>query len=107
MNNIFAGNLSFNAVKEDLIKLFEPFGSVANAVIVVKAKGESLGYGFVDMPNEAEKTAAIAALNGKEFMGRVLSVSVVVPKLKSESRPKKSSSVKKFRHRESSKFDNA
>ena len=84
MNNIFVGNLSFKATKEDVIKLFEPFGSVTNAVIMERKKGKSRGYGFVDMPNEQEKNAAIAALEGKEFMWRVLSVSQVMPKVKSE-----------------------
>jgi len=86
MNNIFVGNLSFKATKEDVIKLFEPFGSVANVVILEKKKGKSRGYGFVDMPNEEEKSAAIAALAGKEFMWRVLSVSPVIPKVKGEVR---------------------
>jgi RNA recognition motif-containing protein len=49
-----------------------------------RKKGKSRGYGFVDMPNEEEKNAAIAALKGKEFMWRVLSVSPVIPKVKSE-----------------------
>ena len=84
MNNIFVGNLSFEATKEDVIKLFEPFGTVANAVIMEGKKGKSRGYGFVDMPNEEEKNAAIAALEGKEFMWRVLSVGPVMPKVKDE-----------------------
>ena len=84
MNNIFVGNLSFQATKEDLVKLFEPFGAVANAVIMERKKGKSRGYGFVDMPNEEEKNAAITALAGKEFMWRVLSVSPVIPKVKGE-----------------------
>ena len=95
MNNIFVGNLSFQATKEDIIKLFEPFGSVANAVIMERKKGKSRGYGFVDMPNEEEKNAAIAALQGKEFMWRVLSVSVVIPKVKGEPKPKRSKPAKK------------
>ena len=91
INNIFVGNLSFKATKEDVIKLFEPFGSVANAVIMERKKGKSRGYGFVDMPNEEEKNAAIAALEGKEFMWRVLSVSPVIPKVKSEVKLKRES----------------
>jgi len=99
MNNIFVGNLSFKATKEDVVKLFEPFGMVANVVIMEGKKGASRGYGFVNMPNEEEKSAAIAALAGKEFMWRVLSVSPVAPKVKSEVKldrePKKRSKSSK------------
>lgn len=84
MNNIFVGNLSFAATKEDIKKLFEPFGVVENSVIVTRGKGESRGYGFVDMPNEEEKVKAIAALEGKDFMQRKLTVSPVTPKDKAE-----------------------
>ena len=88
MNNIFVGNLSFTATKEDVIKLFEPLGTVADVVIMEQKKHKSRGYGFVDMPNEEEKNAAIAALEGKEFMGRILSVGPVVPKAKGAKRKK-------------------
>ena len=71
------------------MKFFEPFGSVANVVIMERKKGKSRGYGFVDMPNEEQKNAAIAALEGKEFMWRVLSVSPVIPKVKSEVKLKR------------------
>jgi RNA recognition motif-containing protein len=81
MNNIFVGNLSFEATKEDVQKLFEQFGSVVNVVIMERKKGKSRGYCFVDMPNEEERNKAIAELEGKEFMWRVLSVSPVIPKV--------------------------
>ena len=90
MNNIFVGNISFKATKEDLQKLFEPFGTVSNVLIMEGKKGTSRGYGFVDMPHEDEKNAAIAALQGKEFMWRVLSVSPVMPKPKNELKPQES-----------------
>jgi RNA recognition motif-containing protein len=89
MNNIFVGNLSFHSTKEDVQKLFEPFGAVANVVIMERKKGKSRGYGFVDMPNEEEKNKAIAALNGFGFMGRVLEVSQVIPKVKGAIKPKR------------------
>ena len=95
MNNIFVGNLSFEATKEDVVKLFEEFGAVANVLIMQGKKGKSRGYGFVDMPNEEEKNAAITALQGKEFMWRVLSVSSVIPKVKGEVKVKKFKPAKK------------
>jgi RNA recognition motif-containing protein len=88
MNNIFVGNLAFAATKDDVRKLFESFGTVVHVAILEKKKGTSRGFGFVDMPNDEERAKAIAATNGKDFMGRPLKVTVVVPKFKS-SKPKK------------------
>jgi RNA recognition motif-containing protein len=75
--NIFVGNLAFDATEPDLKQLFEGFGNVLTAVIVMekqKKSPKSRGFGFVDMPDEVQALAAIAALNGQEFMGRALNV---------------------------------
>lgn len=89
MNNIFVGNLSFKSTKEDVTKLFEAFGTVANVTIMERKKGKSRGYCFVDMPNEEEKAKAIATLEGREFMERVLVVSPVIPKVPGQHKPKR------------------
>ena len=83
--NIFVGNLLFEATEEDVRKLFEGFGSVASVAIVMDKKGrESRGFGFVEIPNDQEAQAAIAALDGREFMSRVLNVSPARPKSNEE-----------------------
>ena len=84
--NIFVGNLSFDVSGTEIEKLFKGFGDVASAVIVPqkgKKTPKSRGFGFVEMPDESQARAAIAALNGKEFMGRVLKVNTGVLKKKS------------------------
>ena len=81
--NIFVGNLSFDAVEADIKKLFEGFGNVASVVIVrrkEKKTPKSRGFGFVEMPDEQQALAAIAGLNGKEFMGRIINVDRARPK---------------------------
>ena len=79
--NIFVGNLSFDATKADVSKLFEGFGSVASVVIVMQKDGKkSRGFGFVQMLDDQQAQAAIAALAGKEFMGRPLNVEAARPK---------------------------
>ena len=81
--NIFVGNLSFDAAEADMRKLFEGFGNVASVAIVMRKErkgSKSRGFGFVDMPDEEQAQAAIAVLNGKEFMGRPLDVSLAHPK---------------------------
>jgi hypothetical protein len=81
--NIFVGNLLFAATEGDVKKLFEGFGNVASVAIVMrkeKKTPKSRGFGFVQMPDEQQALAAIGALNGKEFMGRVLNVNPARPK---------------------------
>jgi RNA recognition motif-containing protein len=75
--NIFVSSLSFRAKKEDLAELFAPFGEVISARIIFNRETRrSKGYGFVEIPNESEGNAAIAALNGSEHMGRTINVAV-------------------------------
>lgn len=75
--NIFVSSLSFRAKKEDLAELFTPYGEVTSARIIINRETRrSRGYGFVEMPNDTEGNAAIAALNGIEHMGRTINVAV-------------------------------
>ncbi|MBK5272728.1 MAG: RNA-binding protein [Bacteroidia bacterium] len=79
--NIYVGNLSWNLKDQDLSNLFATYGEVVSAKIVTdKFTNRSKGFGFVEMANDAEAQAAIAALNGSEVDGRNIVVN--------ESRPK-------------------
>ncbi len=74
--NIFVGNLSFKTKENDLKKVFKGFGNIASVAISMDKKGKkSRGFAFVEMPDERQAQEAIAALDGKEFMGRDLNVS--------------------------------
>jgi RNA recognition motif-containing protein len=79
--NIYVGNLSWNLKDQDLSNLFASHGEVSSAKIVTdKFTNRSKGFGFVEMPNDDQAQAAIAALNGTEVDGRNIVVN--------ESRPK-------------------
>ena len=79
--NIYVGNLSFDETDESLEEAFAAHGEVQSArVITDRYTGRSRGFGFVEMPNQDEAEAAIAALNGQELSGRQLTVN--------ESRPR-------------------
>ena len=72
---IYVGNLSYNATEETVRQAFESFGQVISARIVKdKYTGESRGFGFVEMPEQAQAQAAIKGLNGKELLGKQISV---------------------------------
>ena len=75
MKKIFVGNFSFSATEADLRQWFAAYGSVETASVVTdRDTGRSRGFGFVEMPNDSEAEAAIAALNGRDSDGRPLTV---------------------------------
>ena len=79
--NLYVGNLSYSVDDAILRELFEQFGNVDSArAITDRETGRSKGFGFVEMPNDAEAQAAIDALNGKEHMGRTLTVNEARPR---------------------------
>ncbi|MCU0652258.1 MAG: RNA-binding protein [Candidatus Omnitrophica bacterium] len=83
--NIFVGNMLFETIEKDIRRAFEKFGAVAEVTIVMEKNGsKSRGFGFVEMPDDEEAEKAIAAMNEKEFMGRVLVVSPAKPKTENE-----------------------
>ena len=57
-------------------------------VVTDRMTNRSKGFGFVEMPNEDEANAAIAALNGAELDGRPLRVNESQPKPR-EERPRR------------------
>lgn len=74
---MYVSNLSFHTMDDDLRKLFEPFGSVSSAkVIIDRESGRSRGFGFVEMGSDDEANAAMKALNNKDVEGRAMSVTV-------------------------------
>jgi len=79
--NIYVGNLSSNVTDETIREAFESFGQVASAkVIKDKYTGQSRGFGFVEMLEQAQAQAAIKSLNGKELLGKEISVSEARPR---------------------------
>jgi RNA recognition motif-containing protein len=76
MTKLFVGNLSFDVTQEDLRAAFAPYGPVSSANVVVdRSDGGSRGFGFIEMPRQAQAMAAIQGLNGTDLKGRRLNVS--------------------------------
>ena len=79
--NIYVGSLSYDLSEDDLKRAFESFGQVASVNIIKdKFTGKSKGFGFVEMPADAEAQAAIDGLNGKEIKGRAINVNKARPR---------------------------
>src|SRR4051812_33864760 len=86
MTKLFVGGLTYAKKSQDLQAMFEQFGQVQSAqVIVDKYSNQSKGFGFVEMANDDEAQAAIKALDGSNQDGRTLGVSVAKPR---EDRPR-------------------
>ncbi|WP_324586262.1 RNA-binding protein [Agriterribacter sp.] len=78
---MYVSNLSFHTTDEDLKNLFSDFGEVSSSkVITDRETGRSRGFGFVEMPEDADAKKAMEELDGKDIEGRALSVTVARPK---------------------------
>jgi RNA recognition motif-containing protein len=79
--NIYVGNLSYDATDVTIREAFESFGQVISARIIKdKYTGQSRGFGFVEMLEQSQAQAAIKSLNGKELLGKQMSVNEVRPR---------------------------
>jgi RNA recognition motif-containing protein len=82
---LYVGNLSFDITENDLRDMMAQHGPVNEvSVIMDKVTGRARGFAFVTMNTQEGATAAIAALNGKDFQGRALTVNEARPR---EERP--------------------
>ncbi|RLK51133.1 RNA recognition motif-containing protein [Alkalispirillum mobile] len=71
---IYVGNLPTDCDEQALQTLFQPFGRVWSARLVLdRSSGEPRGFAFVEMDPEAAREA-IAALDGRHYRGRALRV---------------------------------
>lgn len=78
---LYVGNLSYSVTSEGLQELFEQYGRVRTAqVLIERESGRSRGFGFVEMDDDEEAEAAIAALDGNEHDGRRLNVNEARPR---------------------------
>jgi RNA recognition motif-containing protein len=84
MKKLYVGNLGYDVSGSDLEQLFATHGNVANATVIMdRNTGQSKGFGFVEMNSSEEADAAIAALDGKEHVGRAMKVNEAKPRTES------------------------
>ena len=78
---LYVGNLAYSMTDTDLQNLFEQYGAVQSAQIIMdRATGRSKGFGFVEMSTTEEGQAAIQALHDQEINGRKLTVNEARPR---------------------------
>ena len=79
MTTLFIGNLNYQTTEQDLREQFSNYGVVQRINIIAdRDTGQPKGYAFIDMEGGADEAAR--AMNGAEFDGRPLTVSVAKSK---------------------------
>src|SRR6202161_3068447 len=76
VKKLYVGNLSFKATEEDVQGLFTETGVQPDSLTLLRDRftGQPRGFGFAEIKDDAEAEKVIAALNGKDFLGRALVV---------------------------------
>ena len=75
VKRLYVGNLPWSTSSSDLQTMFEAFGAVRSAEVIMDlVTGRSRGFGFVEMDNDDAMNSAIEALNGKDVSGRPMVV---------------------------------
>jgi cold-inducible RNA-binding protein len=78
---LYVGNLPFDVTEDDLRTMLSQHGPVNEiAVVMDKVTGRPRGFAFATMNTPEGATAAIQALNGKDFKGRPLTVNEARPR---------------------------
>jgi RNA recognition motif-containing protein len=86
---LYVGNLPFSSTENDLFNVFSEHGTVTSARVVIdRETGRSKGFAFVEMGSDDEAVRAAQLLNGKQFMGRPLTVNEARPREFDSARPR-------------------
>jgi RNA recognition motif-containing protein len=78
MKKLFIGNLPFQSTETDLMDWFTSHGFSPAEVAIVRHRltGDSKGFGFAEFADEDDSRQALERLNGAEYQGRRLMLSV-------------------------------
>jgi len=81
MKKIYVGNLPYDTNDSELRSMFEEYGEVASASVVIdRDTGRSRGFGFVEMSDDGAADGAIEKMNGMDSGGRALVVNEARPR---------------------------
>lgn len=77
---LYVGGLAYSVTDQELEALFAEHGKVTSAAVIKdRDSGQSKGFGFIEMADDAEAKAAMTSLNGKDVSGRSIVVNEARP----------------------------
>ena len=80
-SKLYVGNLSYSTTEDDLRTLFFQAGTVTSVALIKDLEtGQSKGFAFVEMGNQAEAQKVITMFNGFNVGNRELRVSIARPR---------------------------
>src|ERR1700719_882686 len=81
VKKLYVGNLPFKATEEQVEALFSEVGVQPDSLTLLRDRftGQPRGFGFAEERDDAEAEKVIAALNGRDFLGRALVVNEARP----------------------------
>jgi RNA recognition motif-containing protein len=83
---LYVGNLSYQTTEDDLRTMFAQAGTVVDvALIKDRDTGQSKGFAFVQMANQAEAEQAIKLFDGKSLGDREIKVNMARPREENRS----------------------
>jgi len=74
LNRLFLRNLPFTTTEDDIQAAFSPFGTILDCHLPVDDQHRPKGFGFVTLTKPHEAQAALQALDGSDFHGRLLHI---------------------------------
>ena len=81
MKKLYVGNLSFHTTEDQLRSMFVPYGQIDSVSLVTdRDTGQSRGFCFVEIADDASADRAISELNGRDLDGRTMNVNEARPR---------------------------
>ncbi|HEY7910228.1 MAG TPA: RNA-binding protein [Thermomicrobiales bacterium] len=79
--SLYVGGLPYSTTEDALRTLFSEVGDISSVRLIMdRETGQSKGFAFVEMANDAEALLAVSQFNGYQMDGRSLTVNEARPR---------------------------
>jgi len=79
--SLYVGGLTYSTTEDAVRTLFAEVGDVSSVRLIMdRETGQSKGFAFVEMSNDAEALLAVTQFNGYQMDGRSLTVNEARPR---------------------------